>query len=87
MTYFPPVLRQSPLMLRADAVAAQQGYNCSKAVQRACPINYHKYCGQYRVETEALRGGRRDYNQSLPVAAHMHLFTTIRPRVQAAMLY
>ena len=27
----------------------------SKAVQKACANDYHKHCGQYGIETEALR--------------------------------
>ena len=33
--------------------AAQHTY--SKAVQKACANDYHKHCGDYGIETEALR--------------------------------
>ena len=36
-----------------DAVAEQSRY--SKAVQQACMADYKKYCGEYGIETAALR--------------------------------
>ena len=39
-----------------DAAAAQQKtYTYSKAVQKACANDYKKHCGEYGIETEALR--------------------------------
>jgi hypothetical protein len=35
--------------------AAQQTYTYSKPVQKACANDYKKHCGQYGIETEALR--------------------------------
>ena len=32
-----------------------RGYSYSKAVQKACASDYQKHCGQYGIETEALR--------------------------------
>lgn len=37
------------------AATAQKTYTYSKAVQKACADDYHKHCGQYGIETEALR--------------------------------
>ena len=34
---------------------AQNPHTYSKAVQKACANDYHKHCGQYGIETEALR--------------------------------
>ena len=34
---------------------AQNTHTYSKAVQKACANDYHKHCGQYGIETEALR--------------------------------
>jgi hypothetical protein len=34
---------------------AQKTYTYSKAVQQACASDYHKHCGEYGIETEALR--------------------------------
>ena len=39
-----------------DAATAQQKtYTYSKAVQTACANDYKKHCGEYGIETEALR--------------------------------
>ena len=37
----------------------------SKAVQRACGADYHKYCGDYGLETSALRNCMDKVGQSL----------------------
>ena len=37
-----------------EAAAAEQS-RYSKAVQQACVADYKKYCGEYGIETEALR--------------------------------
>jgi hypothetical protein len=34
---------------------AQNTHTYSKAVHKACANDYHKHCGQYGIETEALR--------------------------------
>ena len=34
---------------------AQNTHTYSKAVQKACANDYHAHCGQYGIETEALR--------------------------------
>jgi hypothetical protein len=41
------------LVLSSSVTAAQHRY--SKAVQKACAKDYKQHCGQYGVETEALR--------------------------------
>jgi hypothetical protein len=41
------------LVLMIGGASAQHTY--SKAVQKACAKDYKAYCGQYGVETEALR--------------------------------
>jgi hypothetical protein len=41
------------LALSSGAAPAQHTY--SKAVQKACAKDYKQHCGQYGVETEALR--------------------------------
>jgi hypothetical protein len=39
--------------LSTGAASAQHSY--SKAVQKACANDYKQHCGQYGIETEALR--------------------------------
>ena len=34
---------------------AEKAYTYSKAVQQACASDYRKHCGEYGIETEALR--------------------------------
>ena len=41
------------LALSVSGASAQHTY--SKAVQRACSNDYKRHCGQYGIETEALR--------------------------------
>lgn len=41
------------LALSVSGAAAQHSY--SKAVQNACTNDYKRHCGQYGIETEALR--------------------------------
>jgi hypothetical protein len=41
------------LTLPVGAARAQHTY--SKAVQKACANDYHSHCGQYGIETDALR--------------------------------
>jgi hypothetical protein len=41
------------LTLSVGSATAQHTY--SKAVQKACANDYHSHCGQYGIETEALR--------------------------------
>jgi hypothetical protein len=35
---------------------AAQADSYSKAVQKSCAADYHKYCGEYGLESTALRG-------------------------------
>ena len=42
-----------------------QAETYSKAVQRACGADYHKYCGEYGLETAALRDCMDKAGQSL----------------------
>jgi hypothetical protein len=39
----------------SEAHAQQRTYTYSKAVQKACANDYKQHCGQYGIETEALR--------------------------------
>jgi hypothetical protein len=39
----------------SEAHAQQRTYTYSKAVQKACADDYKRQCGQYGIETEALR--------------------------------
>jgi hypothetical protein len=41
-------------MLGYAGVAEADSY--SKAVQKSCAADYHKYCGEYGLESAALRG-------------------------------
>jgi hypothetical protein len=41
------------LVVWTDVAVAQRTY--SKAVQKACASDYKRHCGQYGIETEALR--------------------------------
>ena len=41
------------LTFSVGSATAQHAY--SKAVQKACANDYHSHCGQYGIETEALR--------------------------------
>jgi hypothetical protein len=41
------------LALSSDVAPAQHTY--SKGVQKACANDYKRHCGQYGIETEALR--------------------------------
>jgi hypothetical protein len=41
------------LTFSVGSATAQHTY--SKAVQKACANDYHSHCGQYGIETEALR--------------------------------
>ena len=41
------------LTFSVSSATAQHTY--SKAVQKACANDYHSHCGQYGIETEALR--------------------------------
>jgi hypothetical protein len=43
------------LAFSVGAARAQNTHTYSKAVQKACANDYHKHCGQYGIETEALR--------------------------------
>jgi|RifCSP13_1_1023834.scaffolds.fasta_scaffold01264_17 hypothetical protein len=43
------------LAFTAGAAMAQQTHTYSKAVQQACASDYHKHCGEYGIDTEALR--------------------------------
>jgi hypothetical protein len=47
------VLASIILTLSVGAARAQHTY--SKAVQKACANDYHSHCGQYGIETDALR--------------------------------
>ena len=47
------VLASIILALSVGAARAQHTY--SKAVQKACANDYHSHCGQYGIETDALR--------------------------------
>lgn len=46
-----------------EATAEQSRY--SKAVEKACVADYKKYCGEYGIETEALRICMDKHGQSL----------------------
>jgi hypothetical protein len=39
----------------ASPAAAEKTYQYSKQVQNACAADYHAHCGDYGIETEALR--------------------------------
>ena len=39
----------------AGTAMAEKTYTYSKAVQQACASDYRKHCGEYGIETEALR--------------------------------
>jgi hypothetical protein len=41
------------LMVSVGSAMAQHTY--SKAVQKACANDYHSHCGEYGIETDALR--------------------------------
>jgi hypothetical protein len=43
------------LAFSGGATKAEKTYTYSKAVQEACANDYHKHCGEYGIETEALR--------------------------------
>jgi hypothetical protein len=43
------------LAFSTGTVGAQKTYTYSKTVQQACASDYHKHCGEYGIETEALR--------------------------------
>jgi hypothetical protein len=43
------------LVFSVGTATAQKPHTYSKAVQKACANDYHKHCGQYGIETEALR--------------------------------
>jgi hypothetical protein len=43
------------LAFSAGTATAQDTHTYSKAVQQACANDYHKHCGEYGIETEALR--------------------------------
>jgi hypothetical protein len=47
------VLASIILTSYVGAASAQHTY--SKAVQKACANDYHSHCGQYGIETDALR--------------------------------
>jgi hypothetical protein len=51
--YSPVVVALLGLALSSGVAPAQHTY--SKAVQKACAKDYKQHCGQYGVETEALR--------------------------------
>jgi hypothetical protein len=46
-----------------DASAEESRY--SKAVRKACGADYHKYCGEYGIETAALRSCMDKHGQQL----------------------
>lgn len=43
------------LVVGSSSIAAATKSAYSKAVQQACGADYHKYCGEYGLETTALR--------------------------------
>jgi hypothetical protein len=43
------------LAFSAGTATAQNTHTYTKAVQKACANDYHRHCGQYGIETEALR--------------------------------
>jgi hypothetical protein len=45
----------SVLFSLSTGSAMAQTYSYSKAEQQACASDYHKHCGEYGIETEALR--------------------------------
>jgi hypothetical protein len=52
-TYFTLMTFSIGLSCSSLAGAAESTY--SQAVQQACGADYHKYCGEYGLETRALR--------------------------------
>jgi hypothetical protein len=61
------------VVFAAKAVGQQSRY--SKAVQQACMADYKKYCGEYGIETAALRTCMDKNGQALPRHACVHLLT------------
>ena len=51
-----------------DAVAADAALSYSKAVQQFCRADYKKYCGDYGLETAALRSCMDRNGESLSKA-------------------
>ena len=43
------------IILTSYVGAAKAQHTYSKAVQKACANDYHSHCGQYGIETDALR--------------------------------
>jgi hypothetical protein len=51
-----------------------QADSYSKAVQKSCAADYHKYCGEYGLESAALRGCMDRAGKSLSQACVKALF-------------
>jgi hypothetical protein len=43
------------IILTFSVGSAMAEHTYSKAVQKACANDYHRHCGQYGIETDALR--------------------------------
>jgi hypothetical protein len=43
------------LVSSTGTARAEKSYTYSKAVQQACTSDYHQHCGEYGIETAALR--------------------------------
>jgi len=54
-TVFGLLIASTAAMGLSDAVAADPASSYSKAVQQFCRADYQKYCGDYGLETAALR--------------------------------
>jgi hypothetical protein len=51
----PLLIASVVLGFSVGTATAQNTHTYSKAVQKACANDYHKHCGEYGIETEALR--------------------------------
>jgi hypothetical protein len=50
-----PAISLAAFVLALGLAGAAQAGSYSKAVQKACGADYHKYCGEYGLESAALR--------------------------------
>jgi hypothetical protein len=55
MTFYSLLTTAAVLAWLASPAAAAKTYQYSKQVQNACASDYHAHCGDYGIETEALR--------------------------------
>ena len=80
-TYCRLIIAAAVFACFAGHVEAAKAKTYSKEVQRACANDYRRYCGEYGIQTSALRSCMRRVGQRSVVPLPRHLVLAMRTTI------